>query len=400
MFTGLWPRTHGANAFRSDKQVAINVHPLAREHVTLAEIARDHGYRTAGFSSNNVYMASEWGMDQGFQDYFCRRPRTAAVQLATARRLARRWSQRRAMYEEMPYFTAPEMTRAAISWLERHGDVPFFLFLNYMDVHSPNAAPGTQGLPFEDESLVLGAEKKEWLDDYLGGGKMTAAEQRSFVNEYDRELVHLDHWIGVLLDHLERSGVGERTLIVLTSDHGEFLGEHHLIGHSKDLYAEVVDVPMIVWEPGAAPGRVPHPVQSLDVFPTILRYLGLPVPPETQGEDLARVGHPIVSEEYYALTNMLLGPNGQRFDRILRTIRAEDHRYFQSTAAEERLFDRRADPQEARNLAAERPDLAAAARARLDEWLRATPEAQPPTEEQPKVDEEALENLRALGYVR
>ena len=345
-------------------------------------------------------MASRWGMDQGFQEYFCRPRRPAGVQLGKARQLARRWDRRRAIYDEMPYFTAPEMTRAAISWLERHGDTPFFHFLNYMDVHSPNAAPGTQGLPFEDESVVTGPRKKEWLDRYLGGAEMTPSERRSFVNEYDRELIHLDRWVGALLDHLESSGLGERTMVVLTSDHGEFLDEHHLIGHSKDLYAEVVDIPMIVWEPGAASRRVSHPVQGLDVFPTILRYLGLPIPPATQGHDMLQVDHPIVSEEHYALTDMLFGPHGQRFDRILRTIRAGEHRYFQSTSGEERLFDRQADPREARNLASERPDLIASARASLEQWLRTTPEAAPRADTAPKVDAEALENLRALGYIR
>ena len=84
MFTGLWPRSHGANAFRGEQDLPINVYPLAREHVTLAEIAREHGYRTAGFSSNNVYMSSRWGMDQGFQEYLCR-PAAAGGPCSSAR---------------------------------------------------------------------------------------------------------------------------------------------------------------------------------------------------------------------------------------------------------------------------------------------------------------------------
>jgi arylsulfatase A-like enzyme len=338
-------------------------------------------------------------MDQGFQEYFCRRPRLAGLQLGQARALGRKWDRRRSAYQEMPYFTAPEMTRAAISWLERHRETPFFLFLNYMDVHFPNAAPGSQGLPFEDEAPVSG-ERKEWLDRYLAGGDMDPAEQRGFVNEYDRELIHLDHWVAVLLDHIERSGLGNRTLVVLTSDHGEFLGEHHLIGHSKDLYAEVVNVPLIVWEPGAAPGRVSRPVQAPDLFPTVLRYLGLPVPEGTQGQPLLEADHPTVSEEYYALRDLLFSPNGQRFDRILRTIRAGEHRYFHGSNGEERLFHLPSDPREARDLILERPDVAASARAGVEAWLRSTPEAPPRAKPAKDVDPEALENLRALGYVR
>ena len=113
MFTGLWPRTHGAHAFRSEKAELVNVHPLSPEHVTLAEIAAEHGYRTAGFSSNNGFMSSRWGMDQGFQEYLCRKPRKAAVQLGKARELAWTWDKRRTVFEEMPYYTAQEMTGAA-----------------------------------------------------------------------------------------------------------------------------------------------------------------------------------------------------------------------------------------------------------------------------------------------
>jgi arylsulfatase A-like enzyme len=327
-------------------------------------------------------------MGQGFEEYLCRRPRLSELQLGKARDLAWKWDKRRAQYQEMLYFTAPEMTRAAISWLKRHRDSPFFLFVNYMDAHHPNAAPGSQGLPFEDETPF---EIRERGDRSLAGGALTPAEQRSVINEYDREVIHLDHWVGVLLDYLERSGLGARTLVIVTSDHGEFLGEHRLLTHGKDVYAEVVNVPLIVWEPGATPGRVSRPVQSLDLFPTILRYLGLPIPGGTRGQALLEADHPTVSEVY---------PHRHPFQRTLRAIRVGEYRYFKGSTGEERLFHLTADPLETHNLISELPEVAASARARLEEWLRNTPEAPHPAEAPPRVDDEALENLRALGYVR
>jgi arylsulfatase A-like enzyme len=83
MFTGLWPRTHGAHAFSvgpmaeekdAPENVPVNIYPLALEHVTLAEVAREHGYRTAGFSANHYYLSSKWGMDQGFGATCAARP--------------------------------------------------------------------------------------------------------------------------------------------------------------------------------------------------------------------------------------------------------------------------------------------------------------------------------------
>jgi arylsulfatase A-like enzyme len=330
-------------------------------------------------------------MDQGFEEYLCRRPRRSGLSLRTARDLARRWDPRRSVTHDKPYFTAPEMTRAAIEWLERHQDKPFFLFLNYMDVHAPNAAPGAQGLPFENEAFRLDAEKR----DQILRVPLRPAAQRSLVNEYDREVRYLDHWVGELMDYLERSGLAGRTLVVMTADHGEFLGERGYVGHGKDLHTETVDVPLIVWEPGVPPGRVSRPVQSPDVFPTILRYLGLAVPDGTQGQPLLHTDHATVSEEHYAP-----GGNVPGFERVLRTIRMGDYRYFLSTSGEERLFDLEADPRESRNLASERPALARAARARLEEWTRATAEAPPAARRPGRPDQEALEDLRALGYVQ
>jgi arylsulfatase A-like enzyme len=396
MFTGLWPRSHGADSFRGENDEPDNVRPLPPGSLTLAEIARDHGYRTAGFAANAAYLTSHWGMDQGFQEYLCRRPRPSELMLGKARMLGRKWDERRAQHEEMAYFTAPEITRAAIAWLEQHRDAPFFLFLNYLDAHTPNAAPGSQGLPFEDET----PERKGSVTRYLSGTPLTPGEQRGIVNEYDREVVYLDRWVGALLDHLASSGLDDKTMVVLTSDHGEYLGEHHLLGHRWDLHAEVVDVPLVVWEPGATPGRSARPAQSHDVFPTILRYLGLPVPEGTQGQPLMDVDHPTVSELSYAIHDMLPPEVGKRFDRTLRTIRVGDHRYFNGTNGDERLFHRGDDPREANNLVAELPDVAASGRAMLEAWLFATPPASAPAQPAEKLDPKALDNLRALGYVR
>jgi arylsulfatase A-like enzyme len=154
---------------------------------------------------------------------------------------------------------------------------------------------------------------------------------------------------------------------------------------------------LIVWEPGAPPGRVARPVQSPHQFPTILRYLGLPIPAGTQGQQLLEVDHPTVSEVY---PHRDTGRGPPRFERILRSIRVGEYRYFRGSTGEERLFHLIADPHETRNLISERPEVAASARRSLDEWLLSTPEVLPPTEAPPKADAEALENLRTLGYVR
>jgi arylsulfatase A-like enzyme len=326
-------------------------------------------------------------MSQGFQDYLSRGPRAAGMLPNTARELGRRWDGRRVQYEEMPYFTAPEITRAAISWLELNRGTPFFLFLNYLDVHAPNAAPGDQGVPFEDERPMTAADRKKRDADH-GPVPLSAAVRRGLVNEYDRELIHLDRWVGVLFDYLEKSDLNHEILVVLTSDHGEYLGEHEIVGHLKDIHAEVTDVPLVIWQPGWTPGRTSRPVQLLDLFPTILQYLELPVPEGTQGQPVMEVEHPIVSE----LSGSAEIPN-------IRTIRIGEYRYFGGADRGERLFHRPSDPGEQNNLLLARPEHAALGRARLDEWLKGIAEAPPSSVPPAELDAEALEGLRALGYV-
>ena len=339
-------------------------------------------------------------MDQGFQDHLCRPTRAPALVLGRARELGWRWDERRAQHQELPYLTAPEITRAAISWLEEHGDTPFFLFLNYLDVHMPNAAPGSQGLPFEDEDAILGKKDElQWFPRYLTTGAMTAAQQRSFVNEYDRELIYLDRWLGVLFDHLDRSGLSKSTLVVLTSDHGESLGEHQIVGHKWDLHAPEVDVPLIVWEPGASPGRAHGQRRAWtcsrrSCVISAFRYRRRPRASRCSRWTTRR------SPSCRTRFTRCFRPPSLRASTACCARYASASTATSSSTGEERLFHRPADPGETHNLIAERPDLAASGRAALEAWLRGTPEAQPPTKAPDKMDPETLENLRALGYVR
>ena len=397
MFTGLYPRSHGAHGLRSEVRLLLDAYPLAPERDTLAELALRAGYRTVGLASNHSYVSRRVGCDQGFQDFWSEKPRTGGMVLDTIRALVSRWSPRAAQFAEMPYVVAPDITRAAISWLRRRGDRPFFMFLNYMEPHSPNAPPGSQGLPFEDETPLTESEKTR----ILLGGDISDSERRGMDNEYDRDLIYLDRSIGELFDYLERSGLMSRTLVIATSDHGEYHGEHHLVGHSKDLYDEAVGVPLIVWEPGGPVGRSSRPVQCVDIFPTILEALRLPVPPGTQGQPLGSSSHPIVSELYYTRHMDLCGtPYGRRFDRIIRTIRLGTFRYFEATNGERRLFDLAADPGETNDLVHVRPDVALRAEQSLREWLAMAPAASQAAVPPQEADEETLRGLRSLGYLR
>src|SRR5262249_12968071 len=150
---------------------------------------------------------------------------------------------------------------------------PFFLFVNYLDVHRPNLRRPTPEVPLEDEIAIPRYFPE--LTSVLRGKPLAERVRRSLVNAYDRELEHLDGELGRLFRWLETSGLSDEVVVIVTSDHGEYFGEHGLIDHAVHLYNEAVDVPLIVKGPGIAPGRIERPVQLVDVFPTALEVLGL-----------------------------------------------------------------------------------------------------------------------------
>ena len=229
-------------------------------------------------------------------------PPAATRRACSSARLASspgRWDERRAVYQEMPYFTAPEMTRAAIAWLERHRDTSLLPVPELHGRPHPERGARVPGPALRGRGPAAGAER-EMLDRFLAGAELTPAERRSIVNEYDREVIHLDHWVGVLLDYLERSGLGARTLVVLTSDHGEFLGEHQLHRTQQGSLHRGGrrSADRLGARRGArtrlAPGPEPGPVPDDPALP------GAADPRGDPGAAALEADHPTVSEQYYA----------------------------------------------------------------------------------------------------
>lgn len=404
MFTGLYPRAHGTHAFRGTAP-AGNAHALDERFDTLAEIAQRAGIATGGIAANHFYLSARFGLAQGFDSWFARAPRSgvdfgpldALAELAIPRAV---WRERRAYYE------ASHITDLAIDWLRAIGDERYFLFVNYFDVHEPTLRPPTPLAPLERERPL--DEQRGEADRMLAGAPLDPDVARYWSNNYDRELERLDVEVARLLDFVARSGLLDRTLVVLTSDHGEYLGEHGLVGHELDLHREVVDVPLIVRGPGVAPGRTDRPTSLVDVAPTLLDYLGLE-PPSVADADrgvsmLGGSASPLVAEWYPSAAAANIGPHtGGRFDRWIRVLRRGTLDYFADERGGRRLFDRASDPAQQRDVADERPgdvEMLGRALAAWEERNAPAHEHAPDIAPAPgeALDAEDLERLRELGY--
>ena len=333
LLTGLYPPRHGVRhngLFR-----------LAAEHVTLAERFRDAGFAT-GAVVGAVVLDHRYGLDQGFASYDDRFGGEQASPTG---------------YLERP---AAEVTAAALRWLAGN-EGPFFLFVHYYDPHASYSPPPAFAARFPNRP-------------------------------YEAEIASVDAALGTLLDGLRASGRLAHTVVAVTADHGESLGEHGERTHSYTLYDATLSVPLVFSGPGVPAGRtLPGVVSLASVAPTLLRLAGLAPLADTDGEDLvARLDAKAPREEgAYAETLATQLDHGWAPLHALRT--AARH-YVRAPRAE--LYDVAADPHELHNLlaAGPQPEVAALDGAIGGRLARAKPVHTAP------LDDATKESLRVLGY--
>ncbi len=182
--------------------------------------------------------------------------------------------------------TAAETTDAAISWLEARFDPgrPLFLWVHYMDPHTPYEAPGKWQNRF-DRTLEGDRAPKHEVE-YQHEGE--AAISLRMIDDYDHEIAYTDHEIGRLLERYDAIAGLENSLVILTADHGETLAERKAMGfqHATAVFEEQVRVPLMLWMRGIEPRRVETPVSGIDVLPTMLAFAGEKRPVGLDGIDL------------------------------------------------------------------------------------------------------------------
>ncbi len=365
LWTGLHPVTHGLLRYPQGLP----------ERATLpAEILRAAGFRTAGLWRNG-WVAPNFGFGQGFEIYH--RPLPG--------RGPEREAHRTPSEAKLPG-TDEDVTRSAIEFLRGARNDRFLLYLHYMDVHQY----------VYDDSANFGPD----LSDL-----------------YDNAIRWVDRNVEALVATLAEQGLADRTLLVITSDHGEGFREHGLEGHARTLYAEVIDVPWILAPPFRLhPGIVVDtPAAGIDVWPTLLDLLGQAPLPGAQGASqlgailaagggraaaAARPTGSVGAESgAYAELDRTWGTRGAAPSPIVAVIEGP-YRWIQplSDAGAGQLFDHRDDPAEQHDVAAREPETAARLRARAAAYS-ALPEATWGAPAVVELDQMRLEQLRALGYV-
>jgi arylsulfatase A-like enzyme len=355
MFTGRWHHELSADYTT----------PLDPTFPTLAGFLTSKGYATGGFVANLRYCGYETGLNRGFiryRDY----PVSLGQLLSSSKILRtgldnfrlRRWIRND---QHLVRKSAETVNQEVLAWVARAGSRPFFIFANYFDAHEPYLPPPPWDRSFgPGRSLGRYSPLHRWLwEPSLGHANMGPAEQQEELDAYDGALAHLDHQLGQLFRELERRGVLERTLVVITSDHGEEFGEHGVYEHGYSLFRPVVQVPLVVSLPGVVPHgmRVSQPVTLRDLAVTIAELLGVGAVAPFPGSSLAaywREGAParddefIVSEVHRVTGQPDWFPVSQG---DLRSVTYRGWRYIRRSDGAEQLFDFDHDPWERNDLA-------------------------------------------------
>jgi arylsulfatase A-like enzyme/Flp pilus assembly protein TadD len=343
LFTGLLPAEHA---------IRDNVSPaLAAGIPTLAEALRGAGFRTAAFVSS-IVLSSQSGLARGF-DVYGDRFQADGDDARFLNTIQKRGDQ---------------ATGEAIDWLRAAGEERRFLWLHLYDPHDPYEPP------------------EPYASRYAG-------------RPYDGEVAYADELVGRLDAALGERGLRDQALLVVTSDHGEGLGDHGESVHGFFVYQSTLAVPLLLRGPGVvAGGRLEVTARTIDLLPTVLDLLGLepPVGMHPSGRSLAaalRGGDRPPELASYAESLLPLLHFGWSDLRVLREGR---WKYIQAPRPE--LYDLQEDPAEARNLADEQPARAEALRAALGRQLAAERSAVA-TPGAAGVPPDLLEKLGALGYL-
>lgn len=378
-----------------------------RPHV--ADILSDEGYQTGGFHTN-TYLSPTYKYDRGFDHYFGRDSGASSEQSSgTIKRTFRsivdkaaasdtlsggiQWTYRTVGQElgiqlgSSLYKPAEELNDAVVNWT-RHADGPRFVWVHYMDVHTPYYPH--EGTVSEDISKRRAVKLFHRVNELRADA--SAEDIRAQERLYRGEIEYLDEQIGDLLDRLDETIGMDDTIVALGSDHGEAFDEHgHVYHPGSALYDENIHVPLIVEGPDIESGVVDTPVSNADIVPTLLSNVGIEPPESTVGTDITTfVSDPpskrlVFSEAYNMETGNVMVTDGRY--KLLRKLESGD----------ESLFDRKADPDETLDKSEDMPSVYRELGAAIDEHIHSV-RAGEAADADIDVSGDVRLRLRRLGY--
>jgi len=263
MLTGLYPNQHRAQRFRDQ---------LGADVPTITEELERAGYRTGAFSGS-IFFTPRQGLGRGFTEFgdFSFSPTFAFTQVHYMRFLARAMRITGWVDEDIEQSPLVDTNEYIIKWIDSIKQ-PFFLAVNYFEVHQPKVLP----LPWRQRFSAGQGSESRVSDESMRTVSQVTPQVQKMIDEYDGAIAYDDDRLQKLLDELNRRHLMDNTLLIVTGDHGEAFGEHGLLTHGSALYYPLIHVPLIFYWPGHLPAglRIKQPVSLKDIPATILKLLG------------------------------------------------------------------------------------------------------------------------------
>jgi arylsulfatase A-like enzyme len=358
LWTSFWPIQTGI--LRWDQSLPGGAPMPAKAFKTL-------GFQTAGIYRNG-WLAPKFGFGQGFDVYY--KPSASATPA--------KFQHRNPSAHPLTGSDA-DITVSTAGFLNSYGRDRFFLYLHMMDVHQ---------YAYDASSPVFGT---------------------SYVDFYDSAIAWVDHNVGVMAKSFDDHRLLDHTVFVIASDHGEEFGEHGLEGHARNLYDEVTHVPLIISFPFALPDGivVDQLVRNVDIVPTILDLVGLPLPEGSPGHSLVPLieaagrGQPITDAPPPAFAHLdLAWGQTEHPPNPIVSVKTPDWKLIHALNGTdpEQLYDEKKDPKNLRNVATQEAAPLAVLKPLISQYL-ATPPASWGTPDQVQIESQQLEQLKALGYI-
>jgi len=368
LLTGTYPIEHGVlgNLRRGAERFTTGVALRS-----FAQFARDRGYRTAAFVSA-VPLSSGTGIDAGFEHF---------DEPAERERLA------------------GETNARVLPWIDELRGEPFFLWVHYFDPHHRFEPPRPYDEEFATDSELESYIKSRNIADRVPRQGGVEGDTREWTNGYDGEIRYVDHELGVLFERLRQRGLWDEVAIVLTSDHGEGIGDHAMAGHGY-IHREQLHVPLMMRIPGVPPKRVRETISLVDALPTLV---GLVDDAGWSGFVDQATGRDVLADDFTPgpIFGQRSGWGRSDLWGPAYSLTTDRWKYVHEPQRGDRLFDWSKDPYELTDVLAEHGEIGDSLKTQLLERIgqyERSVRIAPDERQDEVVDPEMLEQLRALGY--
>ena len=346
MLTGLYPNQHRAQRFQDQ---------LRAEVPTIAEELERSGYRTGAFSGS-VFFTPRQGLSRGFLEFgdFSFSPTQALTKVRYLASLIGLMKMTGWVDEKISQPRATDINKSVIQWIDNTHQ-PFFLVVNYFEVHEPNSIPQ----PWRQRFSGGQGSESHISDESMPTVSQVTPQIQRRIDEYDGAIAYVDNDLQKLLNELGRRGFMDNTLLIVTADHGQGLGEHGLLTHGTALYYPLIHVPLLFYWPGHLPAglRIKRPVSTKDIPATILELLGA-ARSQLPGNSLAALWNGQTPPEQWPMPLSELVPlrQPQPFDRSsygreeIESIVSPELQLILDPREGPSLYNWQEDPQEIENL--------------------------------------------------